>query len=225
MVQIIENALTEQELTQIREFNLVEDSSVQQGRKYRNKTLKNDSIDQLSNPVAAFVVEKVKKIIPENHEVCDMVLHTTEQGMQIHSDGNINKKDHKAVLFPINVEGEGAGTIFFDNHYLGEGPMVFAKKNPWGGSNKNKDPKNSKKRNVTADYSVLTNYKETANINEVHKKHLGHIPAENSNGLTIEKIYKWKPGQAVIFDSTQLHCATNHTGYKTACTVFTRRID
>ena len=63
MVQIIENALTEQELTQIRAFDLIEDSSVQQGRKYRNKTVKNDSVDQLSNPAIAFVLEKVKKLV------------------------------------------------------------------------------------------------------------------------------------------------------------------
>jgi hypothetical protein len=44
---------------------------------------------------------------------------------------------------------------------------------------------------------------------ETWREYLSHIPYENIEGLEIDKIYKWEPGSAVIWDANQLHCADN----------------
>jgi hypothetical protein len=44
---------------------------------------------------------------------------------------------------------------------------------------------------------------------ETYEKYLTHIPYEQVEGLEIDKIYKWEPGSAVIWDANQLHCADN----------------
>ena len=46
------------------------------------------------------------------------------------------------------------------------------------------------------------------------KNYLSHVPYEHLEGLEIDKIYKWKPGSAIIWDANQLHCADNFLARK-----------
>ena len=43
-----------------------------------------------------------------------------------------------------------------------------------------------------------------------HKKYLKHENIKNLKGLEIEKIYKWKLGEILIFDRSQLHCSSSN---------------
>lgn len=64
----------------------------------------------------------------------------------------------------------------------------------------------------------------TININ-FYKKYLTHHSIKDFNGLTPEMAYKWKVGEALIWDRSQLHCSDDfgntNASTKTAIAVFT----
>ena len=45
---------------------------------------------------------------------------------------------------------------------------------------------------------------------EFHKKYLKHENINNLKGLEVEMIYKWKLGEILIFDRTNLHCSSSN---------------
>jgi hypothetical protein len=76
----------------------------------------------------------------------------------------------------------------------------------------------------TSDYSNITNFKPDAKFDpDIHQKYLSHIPIENLHGLTVESIAEWNPGDAIVFDRTQLHCAASGHNRKIGISVFTDR--
>ena len=55
-----------------------------------------------------------------------------------------------------------------------------------------------------------------------HKKYLRHENIKNLKGLEIEMIYKWKIGEILVWDRTQLHCSScNLKNKKIGFTVLT----
>ena len=48
----------------------------------------------------------------------------------------------------------------------------------------------------------------------IHKKFLNHEEIENLKGLEVEMIYKWCPGEILIFDRTSLHCSSSNLSGK-----------
>jgi len=43
-----------------------------------------------------------------------------------------------------------------------------------------------------------------------HKKYLSHQPLKDFSGLNVDINYKWKPGEALIWDRTRLHISNNY---------------
>ena len=57
-----------------------------------------------------------------------------------------------------------------------------------------------------------------------YKKYLQHENIENLEGLEIEYVYKWNPGDLFIFDRTHLHCSSsNIKNKKIGLTTFTKK--
>ena len=48
----------------------------------------------------------------------------------------------------------------------------------------------------------------------MHKKFLNHEDINNLQGLTVEMIYKWKLGDLLVFDRTNLHCSSSNLSKK-----------
>ena len=44
----------------------------------------------------------------------------------------------------------------------------------------------------------------------MHAKYLGHEDINNLKGLEVEMIFKWKLGDLLVFDRTNLHCSSNN---------------
>jgi hypothetical protein len=76
----------------------------------------------------------------------------------------------------------------------------------------------------TNDYSEISNYKPNKKFDpEIHAKYINHIPIEDLHGLTIDRIVEWVPGSVIIFDRTQLHCATSGHTRKIGVSMFLNR--
>ena len=45
---------------------------------------------------------------------------------------------------------------------------------------------------------------------KIHDKYLKHEEIGNLKGLKVELIYKWKLGDILIFDRTNLHCSSSN---------------
>jgi hypothetical protein len=72
------------------------------------------------------------------------------------------------------------------------------------------------------DYSEIENYKKDAVIdNEIYEKYLNHIDRESTNGLTLDGIAEWIPGNVFSWPRTQLHCAGSGHKEKTGIVIFT----
>lgn len=58
---------------------------------------------------------------------------------------------------------------------------------------------------------------------DIWEKHLQHQDYEDFHGLTIDKIVENRPGRAIWWDRSQLHCATSNHKIKNGITVMTVR--
>jgi len=77
--------------------------------------------------------------------------------------------------------------------------------------------------NRTSDYSRLTNYLPNAEFDPAIKdQYLKHISLQSLAGLTLDCVVPWVPGDAILFDRRQLHCASHCHSRKIGITVFTQ---
>lgn len=85
------------------------------------------------------------------------------------------------------------------------------------------DIRNSNKTDArTSDYSQIKNLQPEKKFNiQDHAKYLNHIDIENLHGLAIDQVVTWEPGQVIVFDRTQLHCASAGHKFKLGLTIFT----
>jgi hypothetical protein len=75
------------------------------------------------------------------------------------------------------------------------------------------------------DYTQIENYQAGVLFDpELHQQYVKHIPIENLHGLTLDNVVPWKPGQAITFDRTQLHCAGSGHQRKIGISIFTNLI-
>lgn len=73
-----------------------------------------------------------------------------------------------------------------------------------------------------SDYSGLTNVHHNDIDPGIHQKYLQHLSAETLRGLTVSDVVEWSLGSAIMFDRTQLHCASHQHSRKIFVTVFTQ---
>jgi hypothetical protein len=146
----------------------------------------------------------------------------TDRPHVIHNDDTYElPKVYKGITIPLEYLGGFSHPYlcFFDQYYL-EGPAKFFK----GGVNY---PEFYNK-NVTdyKDVQGLTN----EGISETFRlKYLTHLKSEWLEGLSVNNVLPWRPGNMLVFDSTKLHCASNFLQYgirsKLGVSVFTKFSD
>lgn len=74
----------------------------------------------------------------------------------------------------------------------------------------------------TDQYERILKYDPEKNIDQtVYDQYLNHIVYDDLQGLSLDQIVPWIPGEAIVFDRTQLHCATSGHRSKTGITIFT----
>jgi hypothetical protein len=122
----------------------------------------------------------------------------------IHTDGHKSMpKVYKAITLPLQTIGEKTEDpklIFFDQHYKGPPSKFF----------------NGEKEVETYYNDCLYQYDKVEGINRSkmvsfrdHNEYMPHIKHKWLEGLSVHSMHEWVPGDAIMFDCTQLHCASD----------------
>lgn len=139
----------------------------------------------------------------------------------VHNDDTwIFPETYKAITIPLKLYGEGRGfpgLCIFDQYYL-NGPAKFFNGELTMELNYNKG---------VYEYSDVYNKSDIPIPDSTYLNYLTHIKRKWLDGLSVNQVLEWKPGNAMIFDSTKLHCATDfrRLGYtgKLGLSIFTKR--
>ncbi len=128
---------------------------------------------------------------------------------------------YKGITVPLELYGSGSeypGLCVFDQYYL-DGPAKFFLDEPEMELNYNKG---------VYEYSSVENKSSESVPDSVYDKYLTHVKRRWLDGLSVNQILEWKPGNIMIFDSTKLHCATDFRklGYrgKLGLSIFTKQV-
>ena len=114
---------------------------------------------------------------------------------------------YKVILVPLDVVGEGEdwtdtySITFKQRSYLRNNANINKPKKPNSDQSSWKRPINQKNVEGCCDGYMIN--EETWNT------YMSHMPYDWAEGLEIDTIFKWRPGSAVVWDQTQLHCADN----------------
>ena len=109
---------------------------------------------------------------------------------------DFNKIIFKQTLVPLSEEGE---TIIFKNRFYGCSTTFSI--NPTELAAKGYNKRSSEHINL---------YNGETFDKKIHNKYLKHEEIGNLKGLKVELIYKWKLGDILVFDRTNLHCSSSN---------------
>ena len=107
---------------------------------------------------------------------------------------------YKQTLLPLSSDGE---TIIFKNRFYGCSTTFSIDPDELNAKGYNK--RSSEHLNI---------YGEKKFNKGIHQKYLSHENIDNLKGLEVSLIYKWKLGDLLIFDRTNLHCASSNIKIK-----------
>ena len=113
---------------------------------------------------------------------------------------DFNKVIYKQTLMPLS---EGSETIIFKNRFYGCSTTFSI--NPEELSAKGYNRRSSEHLNL---------YKKVPFDKEIQQRYLKHENIENLQGMEVEMIYKWKLGDILIFDRSNLHCSSSNIDNK-----------
>lgn len=190
-----------------------------------------DKIHKNTGPITCSINDRtlfymlMEKIINEIGECTSFasLYFYVERPHIIHNDDLYDfPSTYKAVTLPLEIgyldQNTGYPSLcIFEQYYL-EGPAKFFK-----GS---KDIPTYYNKQIY-DYSDVQNLSDSGISADVKMQYLSHLKPSWLEGLTIHKILPWRPGSAIIFNSAQLHCASNFKQqgikYKLGISVFTKK--
>ena len=118
--------------------------------------------------------------------------------MSLHTDTGFNfrKVIFKQFLLPLSPKGE---TVIFKNRFYGCSTTFSI------------DPKELKAKGYNKRSSEHLKIFKGKNFDKKkHIKYLKHENIKNLKGLEIDIVYKWKLGEVLIWDRTQLHCSSSN---------------
>lgn len=141
---------------------------------------------------------------------------STPNPFHVHTD--TGKKEELGQLTPkYNIvipltEDEDHNTVIFDQQWNGDAShfMVGSIYKYWP------DPVYNLRKNSYHGVKGITDF----NFDIVkYKTYLKHLPYETVQGLSIKEVIPWKIGEALIFDSSLLHCGSYFHGVKKGLTI------
>ena len=173
----------------------------------RQKIKKKKWISSYEPNLQAIIIKKIKKKIGnfklDNPRTKDGLgsfgLFQESQkpvNLHVHTSFNFKKILFKQFLLPLSSRGE---TVIFKNRFYGY-PTTFSI-----------DSRELKAKGYNKRSSEHLKIFKSKNFDKKkHKKYLKHENIENLKGLEIEMVYKWKIGEILIWDRTQLHCSSSN---------------
>jgi len=173
----------------------------------RQKIKKKKWITSYEPNLQAIIIKKIKKKIGnfklDNPRTKDGLgsfglFQESQKPVNLHVDTSFNFKKilFKQFLLPLSSRGE---TVIFKNRFYGY-PTTFSI-----------DSRELKAKGYNKRSSEHLKIFKSKNFDKKkHKKYLKHENIENLKGLEIEMVYKWKIGEILIWDRTQLHCSSSN---------------
>jgi hypothetical protein len=113
---------------------------------------------------------------------------------------NFEKVVFKQTLLPLSNNGE---TVIFKNRFYGCSTTFSI--DPEELSAKGYNKRSSEHLNI---------YGNKTFDKKIHQEFLSHENIDNLKGLEVSLIYKWKLGDLLIFDRTNLHCSSSNIKIK-----------
>lgn len=140
------------------------------------------------------------------------IFHESFSPLPMHVDSGFHENEliYKQALTPLSSFGE---TVVFKKKWYGKSTIFTTDKEelkfePKYGQNNRSD-----------EHIGIQEFNK-----KVHKKYLSHLDINNLKGMEISFIYKWKLGETMIMNRSNIHSSSsNIKGKKLAITTFTRK--
>ena len=173
----------------------------------RQKILKKKWITTFLPDLQKILIKKLKKKIgnfkldnpkSKNNLNSFGLFQESYKPVGLHADTGFDfeKIIFKQFLLPLSGKGE---TVVFKNRFYGCSTTFSI------------DPTELKAKGYNKRSSKHLKIFKGKNFDkEKHKKYLRHENIKNLKGLEIDMVYKWKVGDILIWDRTQLHCSSSN---------------
>ena len=205
---IVHNFFNEEEIKLLQK--LYDDLPVEINNK-RQKIIKKKWPNVINKKMQENYCEKLKKAIGEfemdNPEtkgglVSLGLFQESFMPVSLHVDTGFDFKKiiYKQTLLPLSDNGE---TIIFKNRFYGCSTTFSIDPRELSAKGYNKRSSEHLKLYGNNDFDK-----------DIHKKYLIHEDINNLKGLQVELIFKWKLGDLLIFDRTNLHCSSSNINKK-----------
>lgn len=176
----------------------------------------------IEDELILYILEKIKNFIGEYKIISGFYFETSYPHV-IHNDDSFELPDtvYKGITIPIKCYGDeisdNPDLCFFDQHYF-HGPSKFF----------NRDADITFHYNTPVyDYDLVENLSSEKISREIYSKYFTHLKYQWLEGLSLQTVKPWRPGTAIIFDSLQLHCASdfrkNNVNKKLGISIFTKK--
>jgi len=215
MITVHSNKLDNKQVTTILEYHYKEDERTDTRSKVRSKHPR-WNIDKWPQDI-------IEPLIDNKSTVEEVIFNESTISFQIHVDsGYSNPLVNKGIIIPLKCDR--GSTIFFNNYWYKDAAKFVRSEDPYANVKDNAKQITTKDQRIT-DYSNIVGFNNKPFDYKLYNRYLTHIPYENLHGLTIDKIVPWVPGDVIIFDRNQLHCASNEHNHKIGLTLFTNLLE
>ncbi len=154
------------------------------------------------DPIVSKVIERLHSIIG-TFEITAAFFFFTDYPHIIHNDDTFELPEgvYKGITLPLRIDGDAVPDLcFFDQFYF-HGPAKFF--------DGDKDIATYYNKQVY-DYADVDGNLGSMVIDESTRiNYLTHLKLKWLKGLSLWGTLKWVPGNALIFDSVRLHCASD----------------
>ena len=158
-----------------------------------NEKLQNKYINKLKEIIGNYEMDNPKT---EEGSMSLGLFQESYKPVTLHVDTGFDFKKiiYKQTLLPLSDEGE---TIIFKNRFYGCSTTFSI------------DPKELSAKGYNKRSSEHLNlYGSNEFDKKIYKKYLTHENINNLKGLEVELIFKWKLGDLLVFDRSNLHCSS-----------------
>ena len=201
---IVSNFLNEEEIKLFKE--LYDELPIEIDNK-RQKIVKKKWSDDFNKELQKKYVEKLKVIIgdyemdnPKTKDGSESLglFQESQKPVTLHVDTgyDFEKIIYKQTLLALSNTGE---TIIFKNRFYGCSTTFSI--DPKELSAKGYNKRSSEHLNLYGDHEF---------DKKIHSRYLEHEDINNLKGLDVELIFKWKIGDLLVFDRSNLHCSSKN---------------
>ena len=179
-----------------------------------NKELDGFYLDKLKSVLGDFKMDNLKT---EDDLDIFGLFQESHLPLKLHVDSGFYEENvvYKQTLVPLSPYGE---TVIYKNRWYGKSTSFTVDKEELSTASEKVIGKNL----VSDSHSKMFGDKKFNE--EDHHNFLKHENIDNLKGLEIEKVYKWKIGEILIFDRTHLHSSScNIKTKKLGLTSFTKK--